>query len=421
VKVNLNAGVEIEDLASVNHKIGVRKINATAEVVELAPADKVPNKDFVLRYKVAGDKVKTGMFVQRDKEGKGGWFTLLLVPPEDLKSLPRRAVEMVFVMDTSGSMSGQPIEQSKKAAILALGKMQPGDTFQVVKFDSSTGQMAPKPLPVTESTIAQARQYVSTLSGGGGTEMLKGMNAALDFPHDPNRTRVVTFMTDGYIGNELQILKALRAQLLDSRVFSFGVGTSVNRYLLDSMARLGDGHAAYLSLNEDAAPVMDKYFERISHPALANLKVEFTGMKVSEVYPQRVPELFVGRPIILTGRFTGSPSGEVMVRGRAGEQNMSYSLSAAPPQASGAAEENAAISTVWARAKVADLHDESIYEGRDVAADVKSTALTYGIMSEYTSFVAVDSVTKTGEGTTKTVQVPVPVPQGVRYETTVKE
>jgi Ca-activated chloride channel homolog len=421
LRVALDAGVEIEDLVSVNHKIvspRLKALNASSRYVELAADDTLPNKDFVLRYKVAGNKVKTGLFVQKDKEGRGGWFTLMLVPPEDLKSLPRRGVEMVFVVDTSGSMSGQPIAQAKKAVNVALGRMTPQDTFQVVKFDNSAGQMAPSPLHVTSETIAQAQQYVAAMQGGGGTEMLKGMNAALAFPHDENRTRVVAFLTDGYIGNEIEVLKGLHTQLLDSRVFSFGVGTSVNRYLLDSMARLGNGHAAYLSLNEPAEPVMETYFERISHPALANVKVQFTGMKVSDVYPQRVPELFVGRPIILTGRFTGTPSGEVTIRGRAGDENMNYSLSAA---SAGRAEENPAIATVWARAKVADLHDEAIYEGRDVSGDVKETALTYGIMSEFTSFVAVDSSRKTEGDHGTTVAVPVPMPAGVRYDTTVRE
>jgi Ca-activated chloride channel family protein len=323
-------------------------------------------------------------------------------------------VEIVFVVDTSGSMSGQPIAQAKKAVDVALDKMEKSDTFQIVKFASGAEQMAPKPMPVNEATVAAAHQYVARMSGDGGTEMLKGMNAAMDFPHDENRTRVVSFLTDGFIGNEMEILKGLHARLEDSRVFSFGVGPSTNRYLLDAMASIGHGHAAYLSLNEPAEPVMANYFERISHPALANVKVAFGGIKVSEVYPQRIPELFVGRPVIITGRFTGETNGNVTVSGMAGDQAMRYTFSTTQ-----GLEENAAISTVWARMKVADLHDEAIYEGRDVSADVKETALAHGIMSEFTSFVAVDSA-HVSEGPEARVAVPVSVPEGVRYETTVR-
>jgi Ca-activated chloride channel family protein len=419
LKVDVDAGVSIEELVSVNHKI--RRIDGTkhAALVQLDPADSLPNKDFVLRYKVAGNRPKTALFVQKAKDGNGGYFTLMLVPPEDLRSLPRRGVEMVFVVDTSGSMSGKPIEQAKAAVSVALSKMHPSDTFQVVKFASGAEQMAAGPLDANPMNLAQAQGYVAAMSGNGGTEMLKGINAALDFPHDDNRTRVVAFLTDGYIGNETQILRALHGKLQESRVFSFGVGSSPNRYLLDAMARLGHGNAAYLSLNDRPEPVMNTYFERISHPALTHLKVNFGGMKVSEVYPERLPELFVGRPVILTGRYTGTLPSELSVTGRAGNEPMTFTLSTKD-----AIEENpagGAIATVWARMKIADLHDEAIIENRDVSADVRQTALTYGLVSEYTNFLAVDSSQKTAGDHGTSVAVPVPVPDGVRYETTVQE
>jgi Ca-activated chloride channel family protein len=162
---------------------------------------------------------------------------------------------------------------------------------------------------------------------------------------------------------------------------------------------------------------MDTYFQRISHPALANIKVQFSGgMKVTDIYPQRIPELFVGRPVIITGRYTGTANGDILISGRAGDQPLRYAVSS-----TSSVEENPAIATVWARMKLADLHDEAIYEGRDVSVDVKDTALAYGIMSEFTSFVAVDSAHQTTGDHGTTVAVPVPVPQGVRYETTVQE
>jgi Ca-activated chloride channel family protein len=390
--------------------------NKARHFIKLANSDNIPNKDFVLRFKVSGNKPKTALFVQKAKDGNGGYFTLMIVPPEDLRSLPRRGVEMVFVVDTSGSMSGKPIEQAKAAVTVALSKMDPSDTFQVVKFASGAEQMAARPLDANPLNLAQAQGYVAAMSGNGGTEMLKGINAALDFPHEDNRTRVVAFLTDGYIGNETQILRALHQKLEESRVFSFGVGSSPNRYLLDAMARLGHGNAAYLSLNDRPEPVMNAYFDRIAHPALTHLKVNFGGMNASDIYPERLPELFVGRPVILTGRYTGALPAEISVTGRAGSEPMTFTLSTKD-----AVEENPAIATVWARTKIADLHDEAIIEGRDVAADVKQTALTYGLMSEYTNFIAVDSSQRTEGAHGTTVAVPVPVPDGVRYETTVQE
>jgi Ca-activated chloride channel family protein len=212
----------------------------------------------------------------------------------------------------------------------------------------------------------------------------------------------------------VQILKALHQQLERSRVFSFGVGSSPNRYLLDAMARVGHGTAAYLSLNESAEPVMDSYFEQISHPALANLQVEFGGgAQVTEVYPKVLPELFVGRPVILTGRYSGSVPRSVTVRGVVGNEPVRFEVPADTAEHGG-------ISTVWARAKITDLHDQAIYETKDVSNEVKAIALEYGLMSEFTGFVAVDSTHVTAGDHGTTVAVPVPVPEGVRYDTTVK-
>ena len=340
----------------------------------------------------------------------------MIIPPESLRSLPRRPVEMVFVVDTSGSMSGQPVAQAKAAVDVALTKMHPADTFQVVQFDSSAQQLFASAVPASEANIAHARQYVASMQGAGGTEMLKGINAALAFPHDDSRTRVVAFLTDGYIGNEIDILRALHQQLENSRVFSFGVGSSPNRYLLDSMAIIGHGSAAYLALNEPAQPVMDKYFERISHPALANITVNFTGLHVTDVYPRRIPELFVGRPIIITGRFTGDPVGDISVVGKVGKEELRFNLPTDKKPS-----ENPAIATVWARMKIADLQEQAIYDDRNISKDIREIALTHGLMSAYTSFIAVDSSRKTEGDHGTSVAVPVPVPDGVRYDTTVQE
>jgi Ca-activated chloride channel family protein len=151
-------------------------------------------------------------------------------------------------------------------------------------------------------------QYLRSLNSDGGTMMIEGIKAALDFPHDPQRLRFVCFLTDGYIGNETEILGELQKRLEASRIFSFGVGSSVNRYLLDHMARLGRGAVAYLGPRDDARQVMEDFFVRISHPALTDIKLDWGTMQVSEIFPRQLPDLFVGRPVVLTGRFTGVPT-----------------------------------------------------------------------------------------------------------------
>jgi Ca-activated chloride channel family protein len=327
-------------------------------------------------------------------------------------------MEMVFVLDCSGSMNGAPIAKAKDAAKRALRKLGPDDTFQVIRFSNSASQLGAAPVPATPENVRRALDYVDSLQGEGGTEMIEGIKAALDFPHDPRRFRVVSFMTDGYIGNEADILAAVHDRLGESRIFSFGVGTSVNRYLLDRMAWLGRGAVAYVSLDESGGSAVDLFYDRISHPAMTDIRIDWGDMQVADVYPARVPDLFVGRPVILTGRFSGGGSGTVHVRGKVAgrEEEIAVSVNLK------GADDHPGIAAVWARKKITELADRATYDADpELPGLIKQVALEHGLMSAYTAFVAVDSLTRTAGDHGTTVTVPVPVPEGVRYDTTVQE
>ncbi len=285
--VDVDAGVVIEESVCRTHRVSEEKISPERLVVTLDPGDRIPNKDFVLRYRVAGERVKSSLLTDRDD--RGSYFTLMLYPPQELVSLGRQALELVFVLDCSGSMWGKPLEQAKAAIERALHRLQPLDTFQLIRFSNEASALGPGPLLATPENIRRGFAYLQSLNSEGGTMMIEGIKAALDFPHDPRRLRFVCFLTDGYIGNEAEILGEVHKRLASSRIFSFGVGSSVNRYLLDHMARLGGGGAAYLGPKDDAAKVMDDFFERISHPALTDLRIDWGGMRVTEVFPDRPP------------------------------------------------------------------------------------------------------------------------------------
>ena len=415
--VDIDAGVKIEELACASHAIkkdfdGKEKVR-----VQLSPLDNIPNKDFVLRYKVAGGTVKSALVTHRDK--RGGFFTLMLYPPDDLKRLERSPMEMVFVLDCSGSMNGQPIAKSKEAVKRALRKLEPDDTFQVIEFSISASQLGPDPVPATSENVQKAIRYVDSLQGSGGTMMIEGIKAALDFPHDSKRFRLVSFMTDGYIGNEAEILGEIHKRLGESRIFSFGIGSSVNRYLLDRMAKLGRGAVAYIGLNDSGTEVVDRFYDCISHPALTDVHISYGDMEVSEVYPQQVPDLFVGRPIILTGRFQGQTDTTITVGGRLGEARRSIRI---PVTFDEAAATHPGIACVWARKRIEDLASQATRDSElDVSSEIKHVALQYGLMSAYTAFLAVDSTQTTQGDHGVTVAVPVPVPDGVRYDTTVQD
>jgi Ca-activated chloride channel family protein len=422
--VNLNAGVPVETIESRTHKVSVARRDPARAEVTLDAADRIPNRDFVLRWMPAGDGIKSTLLVQRsDREGEpGGYFSLMLLPPDDLKRLPRSPLEMVFTLDVSGSMSGRPIEQARDAVRYALRNLGPDDTFQVIRFAGHADLMSPGPVPATPDNVRRAMQYLDTTSAGGGTMMLDGITRSLQFPADESRPRYVTFLTDGFIGNETEILGALHRSLGGSRVFSFGVGSATNRYLLEHMAKLGRGAAAYLGPRDEGDEVMAAYFQRIRHPALTDLSIDWGGANVAETFPQRLPDLFVGRPVIVTGRFTGQPPTAVKVSGKVRGETQTVQVATAAddvPAIDGAARP---LPLVWARMKIADLADRETYEPRgDLPDQVKLVALEHGLMSAYTSFVAVDSLTRTQGDHGTTVATPGPVPDGVRYETTVSD
>lgn len=374
----------------------------------------MPNKDFVLRFRVTGDEIKAGLLTHKDE--RGGFFTMMLYPPAQMNIMRRAPVELVFVLDCSGSMDGRPISQAKEAIRAGLKLLQPLDSFQLINFSMSAAKLGSRPLAATPENIRSALRYLDRLNAEGGTEMIEGIKGALDFPHDPHRLRFVCFLTDGYIGNEEEILREVDRKLGPSRIFSFGVGTSVNRYLLDSMAREGRGAVAYLLSETDSAPVMREFFERISHPALTDLQIDWNGMNVKEVYPKRLPDLFTGRPVLLTGRFSGEAPAFVNVRARQGEDRREIAAPVYHEDAS------PALANIWARSKIADLSARAIRsQVLDFTGDIRKTALDYGLLSQFTAFIAVDSTRRTEGWSGTTVPVPVPVPDGVKYETTVTE
>lgn len=417
LSVDIDAGVPIESVMSPDHSIETTVVSASRRTVRLSRLDTIPNRDFTLRYKVAGDAIKTGLLVHRDQ--RGGYFTLMLQPPADLSTLARAPMELIFVIDCSGSMTGEPLELAKSAIERALKSLGPDDTFQIVRFSDQASQLGSRPVAATPANIERGLEYLADLNSEGGTMMVEGIKAALDFPHDRKRMRIVSFLTDGFIGNEGEILGEIHQRLGAARIFSFGVGSSTNRYLLEQMAVVGNGAVAYVGLDEGAARAVDAFYQRVSHPALTDIDIDWGSLKVSGVYPPRIPDLFVGRPVVVTGRFKGSAPTRITITGSAGGREREMVLHVDP---NSRANQHPAIANVWARFKIADLEDEEVRgDGGDRGRQIKQVALEYGLMSAYTAFLAVDSSTRTAGKRGTTVVQPVPVPEGVSYETTVPE
>ena len=402
IDVLVEMGVRMDEVWSPTHTVYEREgdeIFMTSYGTTLE--DLVGDEDFVLNIDPMGDQPVASLLTQ------DGHFALTLEPqplPHDDHVVPR---ELIFVVDNSCSMSGTPMGLAKEAMHQALDGMLPGDTFQVIRFSESASALSHVPLPATPENIEKGHDYISAMAGMGGTHMLAGIEASLDYPYDPDRKRIVCFMTDGYIGNETQILAAIEDKLGSSRLFSFGIGSSVNRYLLDQMSEFGRGSVTYVLLNESPDGKVDEFYERIARPVLTDIEIDFGGAEIDATYPERVPDLFAGQPLRIVGRYEGELD-TVTIRGRQGHRRYEETLSLVP------VDDGSAIASTWARQRVKALEKEQVHgEIADVKAEIVETALSYRLMTRYTSFVAVEYRVRNETGELETLVQPSEGPAGV--------
>ncbi len=430
--VNLNAGVPIQNLAHPNHQAEIAKDGDRQAMIKLAAADSIPNKDFVVRYDVVGKQPEMALLAHTgdyslDRRHLGnGYFMLMIQPQEDerLKKSPPR--ELVFLVDVSGSMSGEPTNKVIEAMQGMLKLCRPIDTVQVITFASQAQTLFDKPVPVNEENIAKALGFTSGLQGRGGTEMLKGVQMAIDQPIDKERLRIVVMLTDGYIGNEAEIIEHVGKHCGDQiRFWCVGIGSSPNMFLVDGVAKQGGGMGKSLGLADESLPLVQEIMTRIQRAQLAKVKIDWGELKVKETYPAKIPELWAGRPVIVYGRYDQPDEldeaiilATVKVSGSIEGEAVSWPMKIELPLAQPA---NDVLAKVWARQKVEDLMQQSYYQGSSAVEEmVTGIALDYKLMSQYTSFVAVDTSkpadAKESATPPRRMLVPVPLPQGTRWE-----
>ena len=436
IEVKLDAGVPIQEVRSELHDVDIERTGASSAVVRLKDEDNIPNKDFILRYDVAGARIADALLVHAEQPQSAqalggaagssqtaGYFTFILQPPErvfDEDATPR---EVVFVLDTSGSMEGFPIDKAKQTMALAMAQLRSFDTFNLITFSGDDHVLFDAPVPATKENLAIAQKFLATREGSGGTEMMKAIRAALAPSDKSDHVRIAVFMTDGYVGNDMEIVGEVKKHP-NARVFAFGIGNSVNRFLLDNMAKEGRGEVEYLTLQGDADAAVERLQERIHTPLLTDVSIDWGGLPVTGVSPARPADLFSAKPLILTGRYTQAAHGTITLRGRrAGqpyERKINVDLPAAEP-------ENQALATLWARRQVDDLMSQDWNGAQQynmtpkLQEQITQLGLDYHLMTQFTSFVAVEEKVVTDDGAPRTIQVPVEVPEGVNRATAVGE
>ena len=413
-----DASLAVSEFEVPTHEVSARKPADGTLRLTLAERDSIPNRDFVLRYRVAGEKPRATLYVG-DEHSSKGYFSLVVHPPQlDVDSLVGQR-EVIFVVDVSGSMSGTPLGMCKVAMTEALRGLRPVDTFNIITFAGATQKAFDAPRPANATNVREALAVVDGLSAGGGTHMANAVEAALSHDVARGRHRYVFFMTDGYVGNEDEIIgasasfvEALEARQQRARVFGFGVGSSVNRYLLEGLSRAGKGLAVFATTREDPSRAVNRFYHYIDRAVLSDVRVEWGNLGAAEVFPEELPDLFASHPIIVHGKYRGTPGGPLTVTAKVGARDVEIPVSVRQAKVDGQASE--VLGALWARSKVASL-EEQLWEGssQGVQNEITRLGIDFHLVTRFTSFVAVDTSRKVGDGDPTTVVQPVESPEGV--------
>lgn len=411
IDVSLNSAVGFSEISSNTHPIEVETQDASRATATLAQRSVVPNRDFVLRYKLGnGVDVAAGALSYADK--RGTFFSLLLEPPEAWLEDEVTPREMVFLLDCSGSMSGQPMEASKAFMREALATLRPTDSFRIIRFSDYPTEFSREPLLATPDNIASGIRYTNSLKGSGGTVMKSGVEQALTVAKLPGALRNVVFLTDGYIGNEYEILRLVNRELGAARLFALGVGSGVNRFLLDELARVGKGFARYLDSTADVSVQARALAERLQTPLLTDVRIDWGTVTPQAVTPTKIPDLYAGDSVRVQGRYPlgGVTPGsyDVVVQGNSGGSAVTLPLTLT---LNGSGSEGESIALIWARSAIKDaMHQFSspqelrINEVSDekIKNDVTQLGLDFSLLTQWTAFVAVSEQVYNSDPTTTT-------------------
>jgi Ca-activated chloride channel family protein len=410
IDVSLSTGIPVQEVASPSHKIDLQWKDKSLVTASLAKSGEFAgNRDFILKYRLAGKEIRSGLLLYRGE--KENFFLLMTQPPEKVKTAEILPREYIFIIDVSGSMHGFPLETAKSLVRDLIGTLRSGDKFNIVFFAGSSTVMAPSSLPATKENIARALRLIDAQDGGGGTELAAALGKALSLPRDTGRTRTAVIITDGYIAAEKESFRLIAENLDNTNVFSFGIGQGVNRYLIEGLARTGQGESFVVTRAQEAPQAASRFGEYVRSPLLTGVRVRFRGFEAYDVEPSTLPDLFASRPLVLFGKWRGKPSGEIEISGKtaSGTYTRTFKVAESKPL-----EQHAPLKYLWASSRIARLSDYNV-QGDDPAIKKEVTALglNYNLLTPYTSFIAVIEEVRNHQGAASDVDQPLPMPSGV--------
>jgi Ca-activated chloride channel family protein len=403
----VDAGVPIGAVSSPSHPLQVAEAGPTRRRITLAGAA-LPNRDLIVRYRTAADRTMIGLLAHRTDAR--GYFTLVVQPKLEYQAGDIAPREVMIAIDTSGSMQGQPLAQAQAVATTLIDSLRPGDTFNVLAFSGGSQALAPVPLAGDPIGKAAGQRFVAALSSGGGTEMAGAIADALSEPPDGGRVRLVYFLTDGFVGNDDVVVAAARGHLGTNRIFSVGIGSAPNRALLNELAAVGRGFASYLNLAEPAQALGDELVRRTAFPYLTDVRIEWNGLAVGAVTPATIPDVYAGAPLIVSGVYTQPGRAKIALTATTAGRRIRIPLDVALP----ARVEDAPVAALWARKRIDELHLLAQASSPETIAQITELGLAFHLVTEHTSFVAVDRTRVVARGgSTKEIKQPALMPVGV--------
>jgi len=407
ISTRIFAGVPIYDLSCPSHQVNPQWQGQGVAQLTLDDSDPFQgNRDFVVRYRLAGDQIASGLLLFQGADEN--FFLYMAQPPQRVatEAIPPR--EYIFVVDVSGSMEGFPLNTSKRLLKDLIGQLRPTDLFNVVLFAGDSTVLSPQSLQANNANIAKAISLLEQQRGAGGTELLPAIKEAMSLPRQEGISRSVVLVTDGYISGEQGVFEHIRANLNRCNVFAFGIGGSVNRYLIEGVAKAGMGEPFIVTDESEAEGVANKFREYIQTPVLTDIKVRSVGFNTYDVNPVQFPDLFAQRPIILFGKWRGPVAGTIELTGKTGQGEFVSTFDVAQSQPD---EGNSALRYLWARSRIAELSDYGTSDvTEETAKEITSLGLKYNLLTRYTSFIAVREVVTNPTGSADDVKQPLPLP-----------
>ncbi len=409
IHVKVNSPIPIFDFNCLSHKTDVNWTgNNSASLNLKAPSDFGDNRDFILQYRLEGEQIQSGLMLYEGEEEN--FFLLMAQPPKRVSQgdIPPR--EYIFVVDVSGSMHGFPLNTAKELLRDLVGRLRPTDRFNVILFAGASNTLADHSLSADQTNIDRAIRVIDSQQGGGGTEIVPALQSALALPRAEGFSRSIVVITDGYISAEEELFSLVQEHIGDANVFSFGIGSSVNRFLIEGLAKAGAGEAFVVTDQERAHIEASRFRRYIESPVLTSIKLTSHGFDIYDMEPSAFADMLAERPIMVIGKWRGNPKGTLTVSGVSGSGNYSqpFDVSQNKPQ-----ESNSPLKYLWARSRISTLSDFAINQSDDQVQEVTSLGLTYNLLTKYTSFIAVSERTRNPSGESKDVKQPLPMPQHV--------